>query len=172
MRYAVSLGSIIFTLSFSAVADTSNQNNYGVSLGSPNALSVRKILNEATQIYAGASIGKALTSSNGNCCSGSANNYGMSLGARRFLTVAKLSTFGDATITWGYNKSSSSGFTGSSRSVSLNLSYGIEYFISTNLSVEGKAGVVLAYASANGVTGGSTKVINIPSVSTAVTYYW
>lgn len=172
MRYVFIFGSIIFSLSFPAVAENTNQNNYGLSFGSSNTLSIKKFLNQSTQILAGASLTKGQASSSNSCCSSSNSNYAISVGVRHYQSVAKLSPFGEATISWIYNKSSSNGLTASSSATSLNLSYGIEYFISTNLSIEGKAGVGLAHSSTSSSSGFSSSAISIPSVSTAVTYYW
>ena len=54
MRYiTIVSGLIIFASSFSAFADETIQNEYGVSFGSPGGLTIRKTLSEASQIYVG-----------------------------------------------------------------------------------------------------------------------
>jgi hypothetical protein len=180
MRYiTASLGFIICVASLSAFADETYQRNTGVSFGSgfgSTALSIRKSLSETTLVYAG--IISAYSHDNstfsGNTSKGIFNSNGLTLGTRHFLSVEKLSKFIDVGLSTIYSESRDSfGNNNYSANASLYAAYGIEYFFTTNLSIEGKAGVGFGYNKSSSASSKSiSKGISLPIAATAITYYW
>lgn len=171
-RIAFSLGLIIFTSSLSAFADDANLNKYGISYGGSTGLAIRKALNENTLLYAGIGFGYGHYD-NSSCCSDNSSNYTMTFGTRRFLAVDKLSKFIDVELIAQYVESRSSVSNSHGKGVSAFVAYGIEYFLSPNLSIEGKAGLSVNYfTSSFGGASNSQKSTNFPRAVTAITYYW
>jgi hypothetical protein len=174
VRYiTVGLGFIIFVSSFSAVAEEKNQNDYGVSYGGSTGLAIRKTLSETSQIYAGIGLGYNHFDSS-SCCNSNGNNYSLTLGSRHYLDVSKLSKFIDAELTASYQGTRGSiGVNSNSKGLSAYVAYGIEYFLSSNLSIEGKAGLSVDYYSYGGGSYVSKSTsTTFPRSSMAITYYW
>jgi len=169
---AASLGFIIFVFSLTAIADESNQKNYGVSFDSFNGLYIRKVLNESAMIYAGIDLNNTQTSDSFGNSSG--NSYSASIGARHYITSNQLSKFINLELLRGYSRFS---YTGSDDSqatgTSANVSYGIEYFISPNVSIEGKAGISMHWSESSSASGTNLhRSTSFPTTNIAITYYW
>lgn len=174
MRYiTVGLGFIIFASSFSAFAEEKNQKDYGVSYGGSTGLAIKKTLNETLQIYAGLGFGYDHSDSS-PCCNSNGSGYSMTLGARHFLDVGKLSKFVDVELRANYQETRSSvGVNTHGKGLSAYVAYGIEYFLSSNLSIEGKVGFSVDYYSAGGASNSyKTTSTTFPRSSMAITYYW
>jgi hypothetical protein len=178
MRFLkICLGIFISVLSLSSFAEEKTQNEYGISYGGSTGLAIRKSVSEKTLIYAGIGLGYSHSDSSSSCCGGSSgksNFYALTLGTRRYLSIEKLSKFIDAELQGQYGEGSdSSGLTYYGSGVSVYASYGVEYFLSAAISIEGKAGFRMNYFT-NSSSGGSgtNKSINFPAASTAITYYW
>ena len=172
----VCLGILISVSSHSAFAEDNNKKEFGISYGGSTGLAIRKALNETALIYAG--IGLGYDHANDSYSSGSSssigNYYFITLGTRRFLSIDKLSKFIDVELTAEYDESRSSvGFNSHGKGVSAYAAYGIEYFLTSNLSIEGKAGLSVSYSTHSSAGSSSTfKSTSFPKASTAITYYW
>ena len=176
MRYiTASLGFIVCVASLPAFADDTYQRNTGVSINT-NSLAIRHSLSESNLVFAGISSGYSHSDasfSDGNAKSIS-NNNGLSLGIRHFLSVEKLSKFVETVLSIGYGEGRDSfGNTGYSAHASLSALYGVEYFLTSNLSIEGMAGVGIGYSkSSSAMSKDISKQFSLPVASTAITYYW
>jgi hypothetical protein len=174
----VCLGIILSAFSLSSFAEETTQKEYGVSYGGSTGLAIRKSVSEKTLVFAGIGLGYSNYDSSSSCCgsnSGNSNFYALTLGTRRYLSIEKLSKFIDVELHgyYGEGSDSTSGTTIYQKGVSVYASYGVEYFLSANISIEGKAGFRMNY-STNSSSGGSSsgKSIDFPAASTAITYYW
>ncbi|NOU01527.1 MAG: hypothetical protein HOO95_08145 [Gallionella sp.] len=184
MRYiTASLGFIICVASLPAFADDTYQRNTGVSIGfGSTALSIRKSVSESTLVFAGINSSyfhNNSTLSGGNNISGGdsksiANSNSLGLGVRHFLSLDKFSKFAEGALSIDYTEGRNSfGSNNYVAQVSLSAVYGIEYFLASNLSIEGKAGIGISYSkSTSAPFKYISKQISLPLASTAITYYW
>ena len=174
MRYITAgLGFVILVSSITAFAEEKHHEDYGVSYGGSTGLAIKKTLNETLQIYAGIGFGYDHFDSS-PCCNSNGNAYSMTLGSRHYLDVDKLSKFIDVELRADYQESrSSAGVNAHSKGLSAYVAYGVEYFLTSNLSIEGKAGFSVNYHSSGGASNSykSTSTI-FPRSSMAITYYW
>lgn len=168
---AASLGFIIFVFSLTAMADESNQKNYGVSFDSFNGLYIRKVLNESAMIYAGINLHNTQTSDSFGNFSG--NAYSASIGARHYITSNQLSKFINLELLRDYFRFN---YTGSDDlqviGTSAYVSYGIEYFISPDVSIEGKAGISMYLSESSSASRTNSRSTSFPTTNIAITYYW
>jgi hypothetical protein len=183
---AVCLSLIILFTSRSVLADESAQKNYSVSVKNLNGLYIRKSLSETTMIYAGIGLYKGqqyYASDFGFGAVDSTTNYTTyngAVGARKYLTNEKLSKFINLEIGRYFYKDDNSSTTGGpsydaqAKSTAANITYGIEYFISSNVSIEGAAGIGMYWSEGTTSSGTytNTKGISLPLASIALTYYW
>jgi hypothetical protein len=169
----VGLGIIVFFSSLSAFAEETNQKDYGISYGGSTGLAIRKSLNENTLVFAGLGLGYDHYD-NSSCCNANGNNYSITLGVRRLLSIDKLSKFIDVELSASYYETKiSDGTNPHSKGASVYAAYGIEYFLSSNVSIEGKAGFSVDYFESSNTGGSSsTKSIRFPRAATGITYYW
>lgn len=168
----VCLGILISIITIPAFADDTYQNKYGISYGGSTGLAIRKSISENWLLYAGIGLGYGHFDS--SCCNGNDNSYAITFGTRRLLSIDKLSKFIDVELKAIYQESSNSvGFNSHGKGASIFVAYGIEYFLTSNVSIEGKAGISLDYFenSSNG-TSSNSKSVNFPRAATAITYYW
>lgn len=186
---AACLSIIIFVTSQATFADDSTQKNLSISVKNLNGLYIRKSLSEFTMLYAGIGISKGQQSASNDSgfgASNSTNNYTTytgAVGARKYLNNDKVSKFINLELGRSFAKvdnSFSSSTAGSdssdvqSQSTSANITYGIEYFISSNISVEGAAGIGMYWTddTSSYGTNSTTKGVSFPSANIALTYYW
>lgn len=190
MKFIVAcLSLIIIVTSPSAFADETIQRNFGVSVKNINGLTVRKSLSETSMLYAGISLGKGQQSSTFNdsfVSSDSTTNftvYSGFAGFRKYLNNDRLSKFINLEVGRSFSKSdntyNSSISVGSSddaksQSTAANITYGFEYFISSNISIEGAAGIGMSWGEGTTSYGSyaAYKAISLPLASIALTYYW
>ena len=186
---AACLSVIVCLTAQTAFADENKQRNLGVSLKNINGLYIRKALSESTMIYTG--IGYRVSQrysafDSGSVISNGNNNntvYSLAVGARKYFNSDNLSKFINLEVGSSITKyvsSNNSSTTGSSsteyqtQSNSANITYGIEYYISSNISIEGAAGFGMNWleetVSGNSYT--NSKDISFPLVNIALTYYW
>jgi hypothetical protein len=182
MRHlSLCFGIVYIVISYSADAAETNQKDYAVSfgVGAGSGLSVKKALSETTWFFANASMSTG--KSEGQITSGgstitvstSYRGYSMSAGVRQYLSTEKLSKFIQLSLGETYSKNSGNGFESSGRSYTATAGYGLEYYIDTNLSVEGTMGLSYTYTPGNSSTPDvSSRNMNFPVVGTAITYYW
>jgi len=181
-RLGLGLGFVFLVHSFSALADDSNQSSYAISfgVGSGAGISVKKVLSDDNQVFFGFGLSKGQYESEyqGTTSSHSSNGYSIIAGTRHFLVKERLSKFVQLSITGGRSTSSGDGYTSTGKGVSVTPGYGLEYFIASDLSIEGVAGLSFTYSNSssnsNGVAQGSStsRYISFPTVGTAITYYW
>lgn len=205
MRYiTIILLSVMVFSPAPVIASDENQGKFGISLDNPlgllanpvnpGRLTVRKLLDEDTVIYAGVGLTFSQNSHNStaasiaNPTSSSSDRYSLVSGVRRFLSRDNLSTFMDLELSGFYSENRGSGpanggFNQSSytRGITLMPAYGVEYFFSPNVSIEAKAGIPLNYfkgsvSASSGVSQTTTSItsksIDFPRFITAITYYW
>jgi len=190
MKLIVTCLSIIICLtSQTAFADDSARRNFGVSFKNINGLSVRKGLNETTMIYGGIAVSQnQRNSENGPgsiITSGTSNvaTYTGTVGARQYISNAVLSNYINlevGRIITKYDNTTNSSTTGSSsidyqtQVNTAGLAYGIEYFISSNISIEGAAGIGVTWSEQLYPDNAyySDKSVVFPLVNIALTYYW
>ena len=167
---SLSLGLIISILSFSAIADEPSNPNYGLSFSSSNQLTMRKPLNESTMIYGG--IGLAGYEYEGHDNS-TGNNSSLTLGARDYLSKDRLSKFINLELTRGITSYSGNTPDYQNMYTTANITYGIEYFLASNFSIEGSAGVGINWQEYTYPTYSYTYRNNsFPAARLALTYYW
>ena len=187
-------------LSAPAIASDENTQNIGISLDSPltnpNRLTVRKFIDETTVMYAGIGLffldhSTAFSTTSTNSSTTFSNtqiinrdSYSLAFGVRRFLSRDNLSTFMDLELTGSYSESRGSNQSSYTGAITLMPAYGVEYFLSPNVSIEAKAGIPLGYSNTNSwtvssstqattsTTSSTTKSIQSPRLATAITYYW
>ena len=140
-------------------------------------------------LYAGMSLSKGQQSSTFNDSFGSSdstNNYTIYsgfVGFRKYLNNDRLSKFINLEIGRSfskddnsYNSSIAGSSSGDSKSQSTvaNITYGFEYFITSNISIEGDAGIGMIWGEGTTSYGSYTtfKAISLPLASIALTYYW
>lgn len=167
-----SLGIILFIISFPAIADESNKTNYGISFSSSGQLAIRKSVNDSVMLYTG--IGLA-NNQQGGGFSYTFNSYGLTLGARNYLSkdnLDNLSRFINLELSRG-RTSYSGDIDQQVMSTSANIAYGIEYFLSSNLSIEGSAGIGISWGEVTQPASSySTRYSSFPNGRLALTYYW
>ncbi len=183
------LSAIICLISQTASADEIMQSNVGVSFKNLNGLSLRKALSESTMIYTG--IGYRISQGYRASDSGSvmvnrdsnSTAYSLTVGARKYFNRDMLSKFMNLEVSRNitkYNSSNTSSASGSyntdyqTQSNSANITYGVEYYLSPNISVEGAAGVGMSWLedTVPGNSYSNSKDILFPLVNIALTYYW
>ncbi len=182
---------LIFIICFTSqatFADEPIQKNIGVSVKNLNGLYIRKSLSEFSMIYAGIGLGKGQLNSSydGSGTFDSTTNYttytGV-VGARIYLNNDKLSRFINLDVGRSFSKDDSSynssatggsSFDSKSQSTEVNITYGFEYFIYSNISIEGAAGIGMNWAEGTASNGSYStfKTISLPLASIALTYYW
>ena len=190
MKFIVAcLSLIIIVASPSAFADETIQRKFGVSIKNLNGLTVRKSLSETSMLYAGISLGKGQLSSTFNDSFGSSDSttnytiYSGFTGFRKYLNNDRLAKFINLEVGRSFSKDDnaynssvggSSIADSSSRSTAANITYGFEYFISSNISIEGAAGIGMSWGESTNSYGSYTsyKAISLPLASIALTYYW
>ena len=171
--YCASLA--LFVISFSAAADESSNANYGVTFSSTNQLLLKKIVNESVTVYAGMQVVSSNFDGNNSYIlntSSTGRNY--IIGIRDYLSKANLSKFANLEVSKGF-QTITTDTVGASQSVSTSASlhYGIEYLLSSNLSIEGSAGVAFYWDEVTTPTSSySLKSTAIPVAKLALTYYW
>ena len=181
---------LIVCISTQAVyAEEPVKKDLGVSFKNLNGLHIRKSLSEATLIYMGISIGKgqqyyssdlglSTFESNSNDTS-----YTGILGGRKYLSNEKISKFINLEVARGFAKAdyttnssspSNANFDTQATMSSASVTYGIEYFLSPGISIEGAAGIGLYWTEGSNSSGtySTTKGISLPIASIALTYYW
>ena len=186
---AAGLSIIICVISQTASAKETTHRDMGVSFKNFNGLYIRKALSESTMIYTGIGyrISQSYSASDSGVVTSSRDStntvYSFAVGARKYFNIDTLSKFINLEVGRNFNKyvsSTNSSTTGSSsteyqtQNNSANITYGIEYYISSNISIEGAAGLgmnwsednIPAYAYTN------SKEISFPLVNIALTYYW
>jgi len=181
----------MFCSSAPAIANDENQKNYGISvdnpLNNPSRLIVRKFLNETTVIYSG--IGLRFSSdeitrndsfSTINSTS-NGDNYSLAFGTRTWFSRDNLSTFLDLELDGSYFKGRGSNSSSHFSTITLTPTYGLEYHLLPNVSIEGRAGIELGFIknSSNNYSGlqqfttkSTHKFAQFPILVTAITYYW
>lgn len=180
-HFSLCFGIVFLVVSFSADAADTNQKDYAVSfgVGSGSGLSVKKALSESTWIFASASI--AAGKSTGQYTSGATTvsvntttrSYSLSAGVRQYLSNDQLSKFIQLSLGESYSKYSGDGYYSSQRFYGATAGYGLEYFLDTDLSIEGTVGLSYSYSPGNSYTPNlSSRSMSFPVVGTAITYYW
>lgn len=167
-------GIILVVASFSAVADEPSNANYGVSFSGTNQLLLRKVVNESVMVYGGIQVASYnLDGGNSSFLSSSATSRYYSIGVRDYLSKASLSKFINFEFTRGFQTSTDAVGTSQRVDTSAYLNYGIEYFLSPNISIEGSAGVAFyKYEITNSTYSHSFTNTAIPIAKLALTYYW
>ncbi len=184
------LGVVLFVNSFAALADDSQQSRYATAfgLGTGGGLSIKKMWDDTNQVFAGFNL-SYFNSQNQNTSSGfttssDSNSHGYTLfaGTRHFLEKGSLSKFIQISLSGGYGTSTTgNGFSSTSKGVSLIPGYGIEYFLTPDISIEGVMGLSYTYSkteTASSVSNipaqssSTTKSFSFPTVGMAITYYW
>jgi hypothetical protein len=183
------LSLMMLCTSQAVLAEDVVQKNYGVTFKYLNSLFVRKQLSESALIYAGISLNFGQQSGSSTSpfdTSSSIDNYrsyAAIFGARKYFNNERVSKFINLEVIRGYNRSNSSfnsSFSGSSNTddqsqyTSANITCGIEYFISSNVSIEGAAGIGMNWIDSTSSSGfyDSYKSISFPVTNIAMTYYW
>jgi len=186
---AACLSFIICLTSQIVCADDFTQRNFGISFSNINRLNIRKALNDTTMLYAGFGIShseqnSATTSSTLNF-SGTSNRtiYTGAVGARKYINYDKLSNFINlevGRIISKYDNTTNSSSAGSStyeyqaQMNTANITYGIEYYISSDISIESAAGIGVNWSEQLYPDNSyySDKSVVFPLVNIALTYYW
>ncbi len=181
-RLGFGLGFVFLVHSFSALADDSNPGSYAVSfgVGSGGGVSIKRVLSDDNQIFVGFSLAKGQYEYQyqGTTSSDSSTHYSVMAGTRHFLVKERLSKFVQLSIAGGRSTGGGDGYSATAKWVSVTPAYGLEYFIASDLSIEGVAGLGFGYSNSssnsNGVAQGSgtSRYISFPTVGTAITYYW
>jgi hypothetical protein len=186
---AVFLSILLLAYSQTASCDDSIQRNWGVSFKNLSGLYIRKSLSETALMYAGIGLGKGqqyYSSDAGLGTFESTSNdtsYTGILGIRKYLSNEKLSKFINLEVLRGVYKSdystssstvSTSNADAQSRVNSTNISYGIEYFLSSRISIEGAAGIGMYWSDGTNSSGSysANKGVSLPIASIALSYYW
>lgn len=185
-HFSLCFGIAFLVVSFSADAADANQadtdqKDYAVSfgVGAGSGLSVKKALSESTWIFANASMyaGKSTGqyTSGATTISYNATNrsYSLSAGVRRYLSNDKLSKFIQLSLGESYSKYSGDGYYSSQRFYGATAAYGLEYFLDTDLSIEGTVGLSYSYSpGSSSAPNVSSRNMSFPVVGTAISYYW
>jgi hypothetical protein len=166
------LGLIIAITSFSTLAEEMIQKNYGISFDNTNGVLIRKFITPSSMLSAGIALSNT-DYLDQNSFPSSYTTTGI-IGARHYFTHDKLSTFINLKLARSYSRIN---VQGQEESKSINttalLTYGFEYFMSTNVSIEAAAGVSRIWVG-NPNSVDSHFAINtiFPATSLALTYYW
>ena len=183
-------GSFTFILitSLTAHAEEPISKNLGITFKNANSLQIRKLVSESIMIYGGLGLGygdgsdSSTFSTNTSSSTNNSKYYQGTIGARKYLNNDKLLKFINIDIIRTYVTSSYSSTSTSynlnadqqSRNTSVNIIYGIEYFISPSVSIEGGAGIGLFWSeySNSSESYGVNRGISFPLTNFAMTYYW
>ena len=182
-------GLIVYISTQAVYAEEPVKKDLGVSFKNLNGLYIRKSLSDTALLYAGFNIGKGQQYYSSDFGSGTFESTGNDtfyagiIGGRKYLSNEKISKFINLEVARGFAKADNST---SSSTISIpnsdaqttmtsaNITYGIEYFISPSISIEGSAGVGMYWIVGTNSSGtySTTKSISLPLASIALTYYW
>lgn len=170
MKYLLTINLIILQVIFNCV-EASESSKTGFSIDDSRSITIRHITENNHAFDIGVRFGKSHYEYNEDFHIDSTTAQ-LVLGYRKYINKEKIDHFYGANVILYYaDREDSDNLNGDVRSAQLEFIYGLEYFITDNISIEGRAGIGISYYdySNNDTT---SRSFTIPITGVGVNYYW